>query len=213
MRRYVLGLLWILCSAAPSAAGAGELYTWKDEHGVVHITDDPSTIPPHYRSGSASEAPSSRTWNTLDVPTRPQQERPTKPAASPDKNAPELYDGLNEKAWRKLYADAVRHESYAKMCQNFAPGLRLGKAPSGMRIRVPANMCDLSGSSSRCISLLRDLLPDDPVSTNALSAPQMPCGEVERAMRNLLSEASRRRDRLDIRASQHGVPLEWRQRR
>ena len=217
MRRLVLGLLCTLCAAFPAVPGAGELYMWTDGEGNVHMTDDPSKIPPRYRSNSEASAPDSRTWNTVDLPDRTEQKSTAPSSAhasqSAGENAPELYDGLDEKAWRKLYDEAERDERHAQTCQNFRPRMKYGKAPRGMRIRVQANMCDLSASNTSCVRLLRELLPDDPVAANSLSAPQMSCNEVERAMKALLTEASRRRDALEIRASQHGVPLEWRRRR
>lgn len=43
MKRIILTLTLALCIAISSAAdlGAQRLYTWTDDHGVIHITDDP----------------------------------------------------------------------------------------------------------------------------------------------------------------------------
>lgn len=46
MKRTLLAFLLTLSAALPAAA---DTYQWTDGKGVVHFTDDPSTIPPRYR--------------------------------------------------------------------------------------------------------------------------------------------------------------------
>jgi clan AA aspartic protease (TIGR02281 family) len=67
MRIHVLGPLALSCLlVAPAAA---EVYTWTDEQGRVHMTDDLSTVPPQYRKGAErpepAEAEPDRRWNQV----------------------------------------------------------------------------------------------------------------------------------------------------
>jgi len=63
-------LLWLLVLCVPcllAAPASGEVYTWTDEHGRVHMTDDLSTVPPQYRKGAKrpeqADASPDRRWN------------------------------------------------------------------------------------------------------------------------------------------------------
>jgi len=48
--RNFLYLAWIaLLLLAPTAPAVADIYRWEDEAGVLHFTDDPSSIPEKYR--------------------------------------------------------------------------------------------------------------------------------------------------------------------
>src|SRR5512139_3082604 len=48
--RNFLYLAWIaLLLLAPTAPALADIYRWEDEAGVLHFTDDPSSIPEKYR--------------------------------------------------------------------------------------------------------------------------------------------------------------------
>jgi clan AA aspartic protease (TIGR02281 family) len=82
-------LLWLLVLAAPcllAAPASAEVYTWTDERGQVHMTDDLSTVPPQYRKGAErpdqAEASLDRRWNHL-----PRESPAWKGAAAPSAQA------------------------------------------------------------------------------------------------------------------------------
>ena len=48
--RLLLGILAFSALLAPPAAA--DIYRWEDESGVIHFTDDPSSIPPKFKGKS-----------------------------------------------------------------------------------------------------------------------------------------------------------------
>jgi hypothetical protein len=69
MRGLALAVVLLLSAAAPVSA---QLYTWTDEHGVVHYTADPYTIPPQFRPVDLPPAPPPRAndaWSAWGKPT------------------------------------------------------------------------------------------------------------------------------------------------
>jgi hypothetical protein len=71
---------------------AGDIYTWTDDQGVVHYTDDPSTIP------AKSKAKTTRGAEIGSLPARP--------AAEPGRQDVSVEaDQLDEQYWRSAFAD------------------------------------------------------------------------------------------------------------
>ena len=51
MRTLVRTLLLVLASLAMAAPAAAETYSWVDEDGITHLSDDPVAAPPSAQAG------------------------------------------------------------------------------------------------------------------------------------------------------------------
>ncbi len=109
----------------------GELYYWRDDRGVLHVTDDKDKVPYEYREKTKtmeeSEQPS---------PAREPSKRSYEPAPAPGSSkGPELYGGKTLKWWAtsisSLKEDIKELEESQKIRLNyievFEGGRRFGK--------------------------------------------------------------------------------------
>ncbi len=70
--RCALLVLWWLLLASPVAA---ETYSWVDDDGVTHLTDDPAAVPPSQRAGEGREALGDL-WDDVRGPLSEEHRRP-----------------------------------------------------------------------------------------------------------------------------------------
>src|SRR5262244_218769 len=93
-----MALVWLIwVSVSPALA---EIYRWTDDAGTVHLTDDPSTIPPAYRArarASESGTPAADETPTVDAQPSPPPPLPAErppaaqaPASSVPPTAPQI---------------------------------------------------------------------------------------------------------------------------
>lgn len=76
MRSVCIFLLGLIAAQVPPATA--EMYRWTDDKGTTHITDNPATIPPAYRS----RVRASETTPVTPPDTTPRQDEATEPVSS-----------------------------------------------------------------------------------------------------------------------------------
>ncbi len=66
--KYIKFTVIALCLIVliPPAVSAKQLYKWVDKNGVVHVTDNPDSIPSEYRSSAVKSKPKSRSGATIE---------------------------------------------------------------------------------------------------------------------------------------------------
>ncbi len=89
MRQLWIALVWLIwVSVSPALA---EVYRWTDDAGKVHLTDNPDTIPPAYRTrarASGSGTPAAEATPSVDAqpsppPPLPADQTPASPTPAP----------------------------------------------------------------------------------------------------------------------------------
>lgn len=92
MKRILLPALLIFLFAGPALA---DLYQWKDERGIIHITDSMEKVPSKYRDEVRvfKEGPKEAPSPDLDVTTPPSLEQ----------EAEELYGDQTLEWWRQSF--------------------------------------------------------------------------------------------------------------
>jgi hypothetical protein len=205
-----------------------EVYTWIDENGDIHATDDASQVPPRYRSGGASKQTppdSSTNWNMVETPpaaSPPPQPSPPEPSLAsdePSRESEEQYGGRTEQEWRASYARIDDLRARTEVCRQ---SLRLATAAFNAEVELhmdrlrrfgldeappPNSSCDFSAYHP-CAVLLRDLRPEHPDVPKASSKEKIYCSTVETLLGSI--DYDRMKEDLDLKASQYGVPFAWR---
>ena len=87
MMRLWIALVWLIwVSVSPALA---EIYRWTDDAGKVHLTDNPDTIPPAYRTRARSSGSGpSATDATPSINVRPSPPQPLPAELMPAAQAP-----------------------------------------------------------------------------------------------------------------------------
>src|SRR4030067_2406630 len=98
MKNFLLPALLLFLLAGPAFA---DLYQWKDERGVIHITDSMEKVPSKYRDEGRvfKEGPKEAPSPDLDVTTPPSLEQ-----------GAEGLDGDQTRAWRRQSFQKKRSE-------------------------------------------------------------------------------------------------------
>jgi hypothetical protein len=105
MPRQCITIITLLLAASLSSAVA-QTYSWTDEKGTMHFTEDPGSVPRQYREKALR----------VDLPDSPREEIPpspdttpavpdVSPATSSAGDAPALYAGKTYDQWEKELRD------------------------------------------------------------------------------------------------------------
>jgi hypothetical protein len=92
-------ILLISLLLATSGLARADVYSWTDEQGTIHLTEDGEAVPPKYRSGARRLVDNGAAEAAASEAKAPAEEEKAAPAKVVDTGGDERYDFTTREQW------------------------------------------------------------------------------------------------------------------